>query len=170
MKSCSPYGRIYSRNGLLWSRALKTLRDTFRYLLVSPVLLSPLYLNSTYLSCISLKTVEDMKQLVTHPFPRTTDSATDLRAAQNLLESKRELYGNALLTQNGLEWKVMAMPEQDHLIAATKGWFYSLALALLGEVNMDVAKHRSQGIEEGHEGWREKEAGKVSVCVVFIYF
>ncbi|RUO97014.1 hypothetical protein BC936DRAFT_141122 [Jimgerdemannia flammicorona] len=104
-----------------------------------------------------------------NPFPRTADLATDLRTAHTLLESKCILYGDTILKQNGLGWKVMALPEQDHLIAAVKGWFYSLALGLAGEMNVEVAKARSQGLEEsgGGGGLGEKDVGKVSKRAAF---
>ncbi|KAI7864253.1 hypothetical protein BDF14DRAFT_1732511, partial [Spinellus fusiger] len=86
--------------------------------------------------------IEDMKQLSAFTIPRTEDLLSDIKNLQSLLEAKHQLYGEALI-QNGLEWKAMGMPVDDHLLASTKGWFYSLSIGLLNELDTECSKAQS---------------------------
>src|SRR4051794_19832112 len=80
-----------------------------------------------------------MKALVSSTFHRSEDLASDLQRMQCMLDSKRSLYGD-ILVQNGLCWKVVGLPVQEDLIAATKEWLYGLCLGFLAEVNVELGR------------------------------
>ncbi|KAL0098090.1 hypothetical protein J3Q64DRAFT_1859519 [Phycomyces blakesleeanus] len=83
-----------------------------------------------------------MKHLNSQTIPRTNDLLHDIKYLQSVLEDKHNLYGECLV-QNGLEWKTMGMPVDEHLLAATKGWFYSLSIGLLRELDTECSKAQS---------------------------
>lgn len=59
-----------------------------------------------------------------------------------MLDGKCALYGDNLV-QNGLEWKAMGMPVDEQLLAAVKGWFYNLCIALIAELDTECSKMQS---------------------------
>ncbi|KAI9026549.1 hypothetical protein CLU79DRAFT_742257 [Phycomyces nitens] len=89
-----------------------------------------------------VQSIEDMKHLNSQTIPRTNDLLHDIKYLQSVLEAKHSLYGECLV-QNGLEWKTMGMPVDEHLLAATKGWFYSLSIGLLRELDTECSKAQS---------------------------
>ncbi|KAL0094949.1 hypothetical protein F4703DRAFT_1821474 [Phycomyces blakesleeanus] len=89
-----------------------------------------------------VQSIEDMKHLNSQTIPRTNDLLHDIKYLQSVLEAKHNLYGECLV-QNGLEWKTMGMPVDEHLLAATKGWFYSLSIGLLRELDTECSKAQS---------------------------
>ena len=89
-----------------------------------------------------MKSIDDMKELVSQAIPRTSDLVYDIRRLQSVLESKVALYGDNLV-QNGLEWKAMGLPVDEQLLATVKGWFYNLCIGLIGELDTECSKLRS---------------------------
>lgn len=71
--------------------------------------------------------------------PRTSNLLQDIKGLQNTLDSKLALYGDAL-TQNGLEWKAMGLPVDDHLLAATKQWLHNLCIDLMEALDSECKK------------------------------
>ncbi|KAI9278269.1 hypothetical protein BDA99DRAFT_491687 [Phascolomyces articulosus] len=89
-----------------------------------------------------VQSIEDMKELISQAIPRTSDLLSDIQSLQSILESKVALYGDNLI-QNGLGWKTMGMPVDEHLIATVKGWFYNLCIGLISELDTECSKLQS---------------------------
>lgn len=80
-----------------------------------------------------------MSYSITSMIPQTNDLLTDIKGLQSLLESKINLYGDVLI-QNGLEWKAMGMPVDEHLLTATKNWIHQLCTGLLDALDTECKK------------------------------
>lgn len=82
----------------------------------------------------------------TSMIPQTHDLLTDIKGLQHLLESKVKLYGDTLI-QNGLEWKAMGLPVDEHLISATKNWIHYLCTGLLDALDTECKKVQNMANE-----------------------
>ncbi|CAO3671455.1 unnamed protein product [Rhizopus stolonifer] len=86
-----------------------------------------------------VQSVEDMSSSIHATIPRTSNLLQDIKGLQNTLDNKLALYGDAL-TQNGLEWKAMGLPVDDHLLAATKQWLHNLCIDLMEALDSECKK------------------------------
>ncbi|CAO3665307.1 unnamed protein product [Rhizopus microsporus] len=86
-----------------------------------------------------VQAMEDMNNSIHTTIPRTSDLLQDIKRLQTTLDSKLALYGDAL-SQNGLEWKAMGLPVDDHLLAATKQWLFNLCVGLMEALELECKK------------------------------
>lgn len=83
-----------------------------------------------------------MSYSINSTIPRSNDLLEDIKGLQALLDTKMTLYGDALI-QNGLEWKAMGMPVDEHLLNATKDWLHKLCVGLLDALDTECKKVQS---------------------------
>lgn len=74
--------------------------------------------------------------------PQSDDLLQDIKGLQSLLDAKMALYGDTL-AQNGLEWKAMGMPVDEHLLNAAKNWLHHLCVGLLDALDSECKKVQS---------------------------
>ena len=80
-----------------------------------------------------------MSASVNSVIPQTDDLLQDIKGLQTILDTKITLYGDAL-TQNGLEWRTMALPVDDQLLQATKEWLHNLCVGLIDALDKECKK------------------------------
>ncbi|KAI9245581.1 hypothetical protein BY458DRAFT_528688 [Sporodiniella umbellata] len=90
-----------------------------------------------------------MSSSVRSTIPRTSNLLQDIKRLQSTLDTKLALYGDAL-TQNGLEWKAMGLPVDDHLLEAAKQWLCRLCIGLMEALDSECKKIGSniKGVSE----------------------
>ncbi|CAG8553379.1 7076_t:CDS:2 [Ambispora leptoticha] len=91
--------------------------------------------------------VEDMKASAKLEFPQTGDLKSDLEKAQEIMHTKKYLYGEILL-ESGLRWRVRGYPVQDSLIDRTKRWLLDWNSRFLSIININLNKYHDNAVDD----------------------
>ncbi|CAG8568438.1 2104_t:CDS:2 [Ambispora gerdemannii] len=91
--------------------------------------------------------VEDMKASTKLEFPQTEDLKSDLEKAQEIMHTKKYLYGDVLL-ESGLRWRVRGYPAQDSLIDRTKRWLFDWNSRFSSIIHINLNKYNESAVDD----------------------